>query len=451
MSGPTNDGNGGNGAGAPAAGGPAVRAVGNAVPAGPAPGGAAPAPMAARAAARDHGRADDARRQVQELQGLVPAAARRAAARGLEGRSSSSCSPSAACSSRSSGPKILGEATNVIFAGAVGADQHARPAPRSTQVVAGLNAAGQTQPGRACSRACTGVVPGQGIDFAAARPDPAAGRRRLHRQLGVRVGASAYIMAGVTQRTVYRLRRRVDEKLGRLPLSYFDGQSRGDILSRVTNDIDNISQTLQQSLTQLITSVLTVIGVLIMMLTISPLLALISLLAVPASMVVDGAHRQALARSSSSPSGSGPGTLNGHIEEMHTGHAIVKLFGRQEEAIEAFDAQNEALYQASYRAQFISGLIQPAMTFISNLNYVAICVIGGIQVANGQMSLGDVQAFIQYSRQFTFPIIQAASIANVLQSAVASAERVFELLDEAEEIPDPVAPRLLAGAGRRAA
>ena len=136
------------------------------------------------------------------------------------------------------------------------------------------------------------------------------------------------------------------------------------------------------------------------------------------------------------------GDLNGHIEEMHTGHAIVKLFGRQEQAIAQFDRENEALYQASYKAQFISGIIQPAMTFISNLNYVAICVIGGIQVANGNMSLGDVQAFIQYSRQFTMPIIQVASIANVLQSAVASAERVFELLDEAEEIPDPVVPAL---------
>ena len=252
----------------------------------------------------------------------------------------------------------------------------------------------------------------------------------------------SYIMAGVTQRTVYRLRRRVDEKLGRLPLAYFDGQSRGDILSRVTNDIDNISQTLQQSLTQLITSVLTVIGVLIMMLTISPLLAVISLITVPLSIAVTvliagRSQKQFVAQWART------GSLNGHIEEMHTGHSIVKVFGRQPEAIEAFDEQNEALYQASYRAQFISGLIQPALTFISNINYVLICVIGGIQVANGSMSLGDVQAFIQYSRQFTFPIIQAASIANVLQSAVASAERVFELLDEQEEIADPVAPRLL--------
>jgi ATP-binding cassette subfamily B protein len=250
-------------------------------------------------------------------------------------------------------------------------------------------------------------------------------------------------MAGVTQRTVYRLRRRVDEKLGRLPLAYFDRGQRGDILSRVTNDIDNISQTLQQSLTQLMTSLLTVIGVLAMMLLISPLLALISLLVVPASVVIT----ILIAKRSQvqfAAQWERTGSLNGHIEEMHTGHAIVKAFGRQAEAIATFDEQNEALYQASYRAQFLSGLIMPAMSFVSNLNYVAICVIGGVQVASGQMSLGDVVAFITYSRQFTMPIVQAASIANVLQSAVASAERVFELLDEAEEVPDPVEPAVLA-------
>ena len=259
-----------------------------------------------------------------------------------------------------------------------------------------------------------GVVPGQGIDFTV-----------LARILSIAIGvyvfsslfawAQAYIMAGVTQRTVYRLRERVDLKLGRLPLAYFDRESRGDILSRVTNDIDNISQTLQQSLTQLITSTLTVIGVLIMMFTISPLLAFISLLAVPASMVT----ALLIARRSQvqfAAQWASTGTLNGHIEEMHTGHAIVKLFGRQQQAIDEFDRRNAELYEASYRAQFISGIIQPAMTFISNLNYVAICVIGGIQVATGQMSLGDVQAFIQYSRQFTMPIIQVASIANVIQS-----------------------------------
>ena len=244
-------------------------------------------------------------------------------------------------------------------------------------------------------------------------------------------------MAGVTQRVVLRLRMDVDEKLGRLPLRYFDSHPRGDLLSRVTNDIDNIGTSLQQSLTQLITSLLTIVGVLIMMLLISPLLAIVSLLAVPASLVVTivivrRSQQQFAAQWAST------GALNGHVEEMHTGHAIVKAFGRQREAIETFDAENERLYDASRRAQFISGIIMPAMTLISNVGYVAIAVIGGLRVASGQMTLGDVTAFIQYSRQFTFPIVQTASIVNVLQSAVASAERVFELLDEPEESADPM-------------
>ena len=188
----------------------------------------------------------------------------------------------------------------------------------------------------------------------------------------------AYIMAGVTQRTVYRLRRDVDHKLGRLPLRYFDSHPRGDLLSRVTNDIDNIGQTLQQSLTQLITSLLTVIGVLLMMLTISPLLAVVSLLAVPVSIVVTvliaGRSQKQFAAQWAST-----GALNGQVEEMHTGHAIVKVFGRQDEAIARFDAENDRLYDASYRAQFISGIIQPSMNFIANLNYVAIAVIGGLR------------------------------------------------------------------------
>jgi ATP-binding cassette, subfamily B, multidrug efflux pump len=347
------------------------------------------------------------------------------------------------------GPRILGNATNVLFDGVVGKQLGTMglTGVPTDQIVAGLRAAGQDNFADMLA-SMTNVVPGVGVDFG------------LLAQILAFVGViyllssvfswgQAYIMAGVTQRTVYRLRRRVDEKLGRLPLSYFDRESRGDILSRVTNDIDNISQTLQQSLTQLITSVLTVIGVLIMMITISPLLAVISLLAVPASLVVtvliaSRSQKQFAAQWERT------GALNGHVEEMHTGHAIVKLFGRQEEAVAEFDARNEELFQASFRAQFISGTIQPAMMFISNLSYVGIAVIGGVRVATGQMSLGDVQAFIQYSRQFTFPIIQAASIVNVLQSAVASAERVFELLDEAEEIPDPVTPRVLAepAAGR---
>ncbi|TMD28994.1 MAG: ABC transporter ATP-binding protein, partial [Chloroflexi bacterium] len=331
------------------------------------------------------------------------------------------------------GPKILGNATNDIFQGVI--SKNLPQGVSQEQIVAGLRARGENQ--LADMLSTMHLTPGVGVDFGALG-------QILLVLVGVYVLSSifawmqAYIMAGVTQRTVYRLRQDVDRKLGRLPLKYFDGHPRGDVLSRVTNDIDNIGQTLQQSLTQLITSLLTVVGVLVLMLTIDPILAVISLLAVPLSIVVtvliaSRSQKQFVAQWAST------GALNGHVEEMHTGHAIVKAFGRQERAIATFEEENDRLYEASYRAQFISGIIQPAMNFIANLNYVAIAVIGGLRVAAGQLSLGDVIAFIQYSRQFTFPIVQTASIANVLQSAVASAERVFELLDEAEEIPDPVA------------
>ncbi len=335
------------------------------------------------------------------------------------------------------GPKILGEATNIIFEGAI--SSQLPPGMTQAQVEDMLRAAGQTQQADMISGMT--ITPGVGIDFSV-----------LAGILGVLVvlyvisaafgWAQAYIMAGVTQRTVYRLRQDVDTKLGRLPLKYFDDHSRGDLLSRVTNDIDNIGQTLQQSLTQLITSVLTVFGVLIMMISISWELALISVLAIPASLIVTvliirRSQRLFVAQWAST------GALNGQVEEMHTGHNIVTVFGRQKEAAEHFEEENVRLYEASYRAQFISGIIQPAMNLISNLNYVAIAVIGGVRVASGQMSLGDVVAFIQYSRQFTQPIVQAASIANVLQSAVASAERVFELLDEPELVPELEQPTRL--------
>ncbi len=336
------------------------------------------------------------------------------------------------------GPRLLGAATNVIFDGAVGTqlgDAGLSGVPLD-QVEAGLRASGQAT--QADMLANMDVVPGQGIDFGLLAQILLV-VAAVYVAASVFSWAQAYLMAGVTQRTVYRLRERVDKKLGRLPLRYFDRESRGDILSRVTNDIDNISQTLQQSLTQLLTSMLTVVGVLVMMLTISPLLAFISLLAVPLSIVVT-ALIASRSQKQFALQWERTGDLNGHVEEMHTGHAIVKVFGRQQQAIEAFDVRNELLYESSFRAQFISGIIQPAMTFISNLNFVAIAVIGGVQVATGTLSLGDVQAFIQYSRQFTMPIIQAASIVNILQSAVASAERVFELLDEEDEIADVAEP-----------
>jgi ATP-binding cassette subfamily B protein len=252
-----------------------------------------------------------------------------------------------------------------------------------------------------------------------------------------------YLTVGVSQRIVFTLRNDVDDKLTRLPLRFFDDHARGDILSRVTNDIDNIASTLQQSLTQIITSVLTVTGVLIMMFSISWLLALISLLTVPLSivitlMIVKRSQKQFAMQWERT------GALNAHIEEMHTGRTIEKVFGRERDAQAKFAEQNDALFDAAFKAQFISGIIQPALAFVSNLNYVAIAVIGGVRVASGTLSLGDVQAFIQYSRQFTWPITQLASIANVMQSAVASAERVFELLDETEQEPEQLAPLSLA-------
>jgi ATP-binding cassette subfamily B multidrug efflux pump len=342
------------------------------------------------------------------------------------------------------GPKIMGNAINVVFAGAIG-NQIGQAFPQAVGMTHGQLVAAASQIGNKnfvdMLNAYPDVVAGVGVDFNQLFTILAS-VASIYIVSGVFSWGQAYIMAGVTQRTVYRMRREVSEKLGRLPLAYYDRESRGDILSRVTNDIDNISQTLQQSLTQLITSVLTVIGMLIMMLTISWELAAISVLVVPVSVIVT----MLIAKRSQvqfAAQWERTGTLNGHVEEMHTGHAIVKLFGRQREALEVFDEQNEALYDASWRAQFISGLIQPTMQFVSNLNYVAIAVIGGVRVATGTMTLGDVTAFIQYSRQFTFPIVQAASIANVLQSAVASAERVFELVDESEEIPDPATPAVL--------
>ena len=278
------------------------------------------------------------------------------------------------------------------------------------------------------------VTPGQGVDFSALAQILAL-VVVVYVLSSVLSWAQNYLMAGVTQRTMYRLREDTDTKLGRLPLRYFDSVSRGDVLSRVTNDIDNIANTLQQTLTQLITSVLTVIGVLAMMFWISPLLAVISLLTVPLSFWVT----MVIAKRSQPhfvAQWKWTGALNGHVEETYTGHDLVKVFGHRRESIAQFDDANALMYESSFKAQFISGIIQPAITVVSNLNYVAIAVIGGLRVASGTMSLGDVQAFIQYSRQFTMPITQIAAVANILQSGVASVERVFELLDEPEEEPD---------------
>jgi ATP-binding cassette subfamily B protein len=251
--------------------------------------------------------------------------------------------------------------------------------------------------------------------------------------------AAGFILAGVVQRLMFRLRSEVEDKVNALPLRYIDKQQRGDLLSRVTNDIDNIAQSMQQTLSQLLTSLLTLVGVLTMMFVISPILAFVAALTIPASFLI---IRFVTSRSKKRfvAQWRHTGALNAQIEEAFTGHALVKVFGQQHAVENRFSDKNEELYSASFGAQFISGIIQPAMMFLGNLNYVAIAVIGGLRVSSGAMTLGDVQAFIQYSRQFTQPLTQLASMANVLQSGIASAERVFELLDAVEQQEDPAEP-----------
>jgi len=307
------------------------------------------------------------------------------------------------------GPKILGHATDIIFNGVIA---------RMRQ------------------------VPGAGIDFGALSTV-------LMWVLSLYLASSVFgwiqgrLLNAVVQRVVYRLRADVEAKLHRLPLKYFDGQPRGELLSRVTNDIDNISTTLQQTLSQLLTSLLTVVGVLIMMLTISPLLALIALAVIPLSVYITAqigkrAQKKFIAQWKQT------GALNAHIEEAFTGHQLVKVFGRQKETEEEFRKRNDELYESAQGAQFISGLIMPAMMFLSNLSYVVVAVVGGLRITSGTMTLGEVQAFIQYSRQFTQPLTQVASMANLMQSGVASAERVFELLDADEQSADPAEASLPA-------
>jgi ATP-binding cassette subfamily B protein len=336
------------------------------------------------------------------------------------------------------GPRILGNATNVIFNGMVG---KALPATMTkAQEIAFLHAHGRGQ--LAAMLSGMSVIPGVGIVFTTL--GQTLGEAALVYLLGAAFSwMQGYIMAGVAQRTMYVMRRDVEEKLARLPLRYFDSHPHGDILSRVTNDIDNLTTTIQQGLSQLLTSALTILGVLAMMFLISPVLATISLVTVPTSVVVT----VLIARRSQrhfAAQWEWTGTLNGHVEEMHTGHALVQVFGRRRAEIERFRRYNERMYDASYRAQFLSGIIQPAMQFLANLNYVVIAAFGGYRVASGAMTLGDVQAFIMYSRQFTMPITQIASQMNLLQSGLASAERVFEFLYAGEEEPD------VAGAGNLA-
>ncbi len=332
------------------------------------------------------------------------------------------------------GPLLLGRATDIIFSGVIGADLS--PGATTAEAVAAARASGNDSFADMLSQ--MSVVPGQGIDFSALRDV-------ILLAVGLFVLASLFtlvqgrLLNALVQRTIFRLRSDVEDKLNRLPLPYFDKQQRGEILSRVTNDIDNVSQSLQQTLSQLLTSLLTVVGVVVMMFVVSPLLALVALVTIPVSMLLTKAiakrsQKQFIAQWTHT------GALNGQIEEAFSGHELVKVFGRQAEVEASFEAKNEQLFQASFAAQFVSGIIMPAMMFIGNLNYVVIAVVGGLRVASGSMSLGDVQAFIQYSRQFTQPLTQLASMANLLQSGVASAERVFELLDAEEHSPDPVRP-----------
>ncbi|MGW7083563.1 ABC transporter ATP-binding protein [Streptomyces sp. NPDC054871] len=330
------------------------------------------------------------------------------------------------------GPKILGKATDLLFAGIVGRDMPA--GVTKEQAIEGLRDKGDG--GMADMLTGVDFTPGEGIDFGAVG-------EVLLLALGVFLVAGL-LMAVATRlsnhainKTVFRMRGDVQEKLSRLPLSYFDKRQRGEVLSRATNDLDNIGQTLQQTMGQLVNSLLTIVGVLIMMFYVSPLLALVALVTVPLSFFVatkvgKRSQPQFVQQWKST------GKLNAHIEEMYTGHNLVKVFGRQEESAKAFAEQNDALYEAGFKAQFNSGAMQPLMFFMSNLNYVLVAVVGGLRVASGALSIGDVQAFIQYSRQFSMPLTQVASMANLVQSGVASAERVFELLDAEEQETDPV-------------
>ncbi|MCD9198499.1 ABC transporter ATP-binding protein [Aeromicrobium wangtongii] len=328
------------------------------------------------------------------------------------------------------GPKVLGHATDIVFTGYL-SDQFPAGSTKA-EVVEKLRADGQDKLASLVSS--VDLQPGSGIDFT-----------RLSWVLG---GVLVlYVLASllqwfqgrlatvVVQRTVADLRNDVEAKINRLPLSYFDRTERGEVLSRTTNDIDNIAQSFQQTMSQLLTSLLMVIGTLAMMFVISPLLALVALITIPLAFLITKAVTKR-SQPEFMKQWASTGRLNGHIEEVFTGHEVVKVFGRQAEAREEFDSRNDAMFNASFRAQFISGIVQPVMMFVANINYVLVAVIGGLRVASGALSIGDVQAFIQYSRQFTQPLTQLAAMIQVLQSGVASAERVFGLLDEDEERPD---------------
>ncbi len=329
------------------------------------------------------------------------------------------------------GPKILGQATTLLLAGFIGG----RMPPGLTKEQAIQAAIQQGNADMADLLRSLDFVPGQGVDFTAIGTILLT-VLALYIVSGVASYVQAYVLNDAVQQSILRMRQKVSAKIDRLPLSYFDNQPRGELLSRVTNDIDNVSQTLQQTLSQLLNALLMVVGVLAMMFWISPSLALVALVSVPVAMLmisIIGKRSQVLFKANWKSTGD----LNAHIEEAYTGHALVKVFGRQKEVAAQFEERNQALYNAAYGSQFISGLMMPIMMFVGNLNYVVIAVVGGLRVASGTMAIGDVQAFIQYSRQFTQPLTQVASMANLMQSGVASAERVFELMDADEMTPEP--------------
>ena len=339
-------------------------------------------------------------------------------------------------------PKILGEATNVLFAGVVSSQLQA--GTTKEQVVEGLRQSGQDD--LANMLQAMDIVPGAGVDF-----DELA--RLLIIVMAIYAASQflgwiqGYWINYIMVNAMYRLRERTEEKIHRLPLRYFDRVKRGELLSRVTNDIDNITNALQQSLSGAVTNVLMVVGILIMMFSVSWQLALVAILVLPVMGLIFGVIGPRSQRAFQKQ-WKRTGVLNARVEESFSGHALVKVFGRERDQREQFARENEELYEASFRAQFFSGAMMPLMQFAGNLSYVAIAVLGGAMVASGQLRLGDVQAFIQYSQQFNQPLAQLGGMATMVQSGVASAERVFELLDADEEEPDPEdAPELREGDG----
>lgn len=327
-------------------------------------------------------------------------------------------------------PRILGKAMDVIYAGVLSKDLP--EGLTKDQILESMRAAGQTSEADQLAR--LDFVPGLGINFESLAKFIIA-VLAMYLIASFFAWFSGWLMNKLVMKVVYKLRKDIEDKLNRLPINYFDSQQRGDVLSRVTNDVDNIQNALQQAISQMIQSILTVIGITIMMFIVSWQLALIALIALPLSGIVAGVigtKSQKLFTAQWKSTGS----LNGQIEESFSGHELMKVFGREADMVKRFDARNDDLYDASFGAQFVSGTIYPVMNFVSYLSYVGIAVVGGLRVASGQLTLGDATAFIQYSREFTQPLGQLAGMANMLQSGVASAERTFELLDAPEQLPD---------------